>query len=631
MRKKTLFLSLLFCVFCFSQQNKIEIDSLTTSLKNEKVDSLKVKLLLKLEYAYRFTDYKKGLQYAQKALFIAKKNNWQRGLAICYNNIGNSYLDRDEYVAAIKNYKKSLNYSEKFLKIRLLTLMNISNIYLREDNFNLAHKYINDAYKIALQLKDNQEIAYCFYQMGLINRDENNIEEAKAYFEKSLKIFNENKDLFQVAEVSSYLAQVETNYKLKIAYLVESKLMWDKVAPDYMSAVTNSILLSETYLKLHENDSLKEKSGITLSDQQLLNEAENYTTTAIKYSISSGNKQNLIDAYNTISRIKFLKNDFENAYKYSVLNQTLKDSVHSQESKNKIAAIENQKEIALRDKEIEINKINLKLKQKQNILMLFGLIVLLIIGGLLFLQNRIRKKNNSKLEKLNLELDVANKSKIKLFGILNHDLRSPVTSFIHYMQFKKESEQLLDEETKNRIENSTLDSAKNLLYSMEEILQWSKSQMDNFKPQLKKIHINDLFEDVKNHFSSFENIDLRFENSENIILLTDENYLKTIIKNLTGNAVKAIDSDKPIIIWKAWLQDDRSYLSITDNGKGADLSQFKALYDENEIVGINSGLGLHLIRDLAKAIDCEIKVESKPNETTIFTLQFNHKKRSNES
>jgi signal transduction histidine kinase len=47
---------------------------------------------------------------------------------------------------------------------------------------------------------------------------------------------------------------------------------------------------------------------------------------------------------------------------------------------------------------------------------------------------------------------------------------------------------------------------------------------------------------------------------------------------------------------------------------------FKALFDDTEVVGIKSGLGLHLIRDLAKAIDCEIVVESKLGEGTTFTL-----------
>ena len=147
--------------------------------------------------------------------------------------------------------------------------------------------------------------------------------------------------------------------------------------------------------------------------------------------------------------------------------------------------------------------------------------------------------------------------------------------------------------------------------------------MENFKPQPKKIAVNSLFEDVQNHFMSEENIKISFENADNIMINTDEDYLKTIIRNLTGNAIKALDGvNNPTIIWKAFSQNNVNYLSISDNGNGATIDKFKALYDDKEVVGIKTGLGLHLIRDLAKAIDCEISVDSKIGEGTTFTLKI---------
>ncbi len=173
------------------------------------------------------------------------------------------------------------------------------------------------------------------------------------------------------------------------------------------------------------------------------------------------------------------------------------------------------------------------------------------------------------------------------------------------------------------MENKTILGAENLLNSMEDILLWSKGQMENFQPKLKKIAVSSLFEDTRKHFSSEEKVSITFENPQNIELNTDENYLKTIIRNLTGNAIKAIDkAEKPTIQWKAWQENDQTFLSISDNGPGGTQEQFKALYDETEVVGIQSGLGLHLIRDLAKAIGCKIEVDSKSNEGTTFTLKF---------
>jgi nitrate/nitrite-specific signal transduction histidine kinase len=46
------------------------------------------------------------------------------------------------------------------------------------------------------------------------------------------------------------------------------------------------------------------------------------------------------------------------------------------------------------------------------------------------------------------------------------------------------------------------------------------------------------------------------------------------------------------------------------------------LYDDKEGLGINSGLGLHLIRDMAKAIHCRITVYTKIGLGTTILLAF---------
>ena len=197
---------------------------------------------------------------------------------------------------------------------------------------------------------------------------------------------------------------------------------------------------------------------------------------------------------------------------------------------------------------------------------------------------------------------------------------------IHFLHLQKENPEILDQESKQRLQNKTSAGAENLLTSMEDILLWSKGQMQNFKPKLEKIEIQSIFNETKNHFASEENVKIIFENPNQLQIYTDENYLKTIIRNLTGNAIKAVSKVKPSfrgqIIWKAFQENNQNYLSITDNGPGANEDQFKALYDDSQVVGIKTGLGLHLIRDLANAIDCEISVKSSKESGTVFLLKF---------
>jgi signal transduction histidine kinase len=158
---------------------------------------------------------------------------------------------------------------------------------------------------------------------------------------------------------------------------------------------------------------------------------------------------------------------------------------------------------------------------------------------------------------------------------------------------------------------------------MDDLLLWSKGQMDNFTTQPKTIDIKNLFDNTKNHFASEQTVQILFENPKNLQLISDENFLKTIVRNLTGNAIKALENrPNARIVWKAFVSETRTVLSITDNASGTNQDQLKAFYDDTEVLGIETGLGLHLIRDLAKIIQCEITVDSKVSVGTTFTLKF---------
>ncbi|MEO7978660.1 ATP-binding protein [Flavobacterium sp.] len=322
--------------------------------------------------------------------------------------------------------------------------------------------------------------------------------------------------------------------------------------------------------------------------------------------------------------------NWKEAFRYNEIYSKSNDEMMQESAKQSIANAEAHYQNKTKGQRIKnlstqntIKNIQINDARKQRVYLISGLVLVFIIGLLLFRQSQIRKKNNQNLQVLNQELDEANKIKARFFSILNHDLRSPVSNLIHFLHLQKENPELIDEAAALRMQTKVITGAENLLSSMEDILLWSKGQMENFTPHPQKVTIEVLFEETEKHFSSNENIQLSFENTENIILNTDENYLKTIIRNLTGNAIKALEkTENGKIIWKAWQENNQTYLSITDNGPGGSQEKFKALYDDSEVIGIKSGLGLHLIRDLATAINCKIEVCSKSGLGTTFTIIF---------
>jgi|SRR6218665_965826 len=618
-------LYLIMCCCCFfigNTQNKT-VDSLLSAFSNTKNDSTKVRLLLQLENNIRPFDPKKALLYANDALKIIKKLHWKKGFAAYYNDVGNNYHDQGKHSTALGYYLKSLDYSKDFPGLRAMALQNAGQVYHKENNFPMAVQYTNEAVQIALKNDLKETIADCLLTFALVEAAKKDTVTAKKYYFKSLESYQKLRIRPKEATILMHLGDLSKDYQSKKNYYLQSKKIWDSENPGYLMAVSNLMGLAEVNIALASDDKLRYGFDPKVNKKQLLAEAENYLNQAVLYSKQSNVQQNLMFAYGQLAEVKKMQLDFKSALQYTNLNFQIHESIFSQENKNRIAALESKQKIFEKDREIAVKKLQISHNETVKWYLFLGLGLLATIGLLLFYQNQHKKKLNRKLSKMNDELDQANKIKVRFFSILNHDLRSPVSNLIDFLHLQKDHPEVLDAISKKRIEDKTLASAENLLHSMEDILLWSKGQMEHFRPQPKKISIALLFEDMQQHFAAFDHISLSFENQENLQLITDEDYVKTILRNLTGNAIKALENvQNPKIFWHATTGNGKIILTITDNGNGVSSEKFNALYDDKEVGGIQSGLGLHLIRDLAKAINCSVELAYSNATGSCFILKF---------
>jgi C4-dicarboxylate-specific signal transduction histidine kinase len=130
-----------------------------------------------------------------------------------------------------------------------------------------------------------------------------------------------------------------------------------------------------------------------------------------------------------------------------------------------------------------------------------------------------------------------------------------------------------------------------------------------------------LLEAIEKHFAAVSQTRISLDCDASLEVKTDEDYLKTIIRNLTANALNAVrEVENPVVHWRAWLENGMVRLSVTDNGPGIDEAQATALFAEDEVRGVKSGLGLHLVRDLANAIGWTISVDKPKTAGTMFVL-----------
>lgn len=652
--KKISFALLLFLPLLVLGQKQTSSNLASPSLKSMKEDSLKVNLLNKTGFSLIDTDTVKAFEYSNEALRISKELDWEEGIAKSNFALGTIYNQYSQFDKALVYFNLALETSNQRFKGTLY--QSIGNIYINKSDFSKALDYYFRALKIDETLKDKKDIAKISANIGSIYYGIHDFKNALVYFNKAAKGYketrNENdlaivyrniggvynslgqtKKAIQFYEESYQLSQKTKNEMLQARLLSDFALLYynlndfDKAinyiqlslklkkAIDQQTIAFNHGLLGDAYIG---------KAKLNKNNRALLDSAFINLNQALKLHKEFKSNRDLAYDYSSLTQVYKLRGDYKNALSTYEVAMVYEDSVFNFDNKETIKSLEDKRSIELRDREIKINKLKLEAKERQKWALMLGLGLLGIIGGLFFYQSRQRRKANVKLAEKNNELDQANKIKARFFSILNHDLRSPVYNLIHFLHLKKENPELLDEEMKRSIEEKTMVSAENLLTSMEDMLLWSKSQMENFKPEPKNIFIADIFTDTEKHFESERNVKILFQNLQDVQIFTDENYLKTIIRNLTGNAIKALEKiEKPTITWKAWQENNQTFLSVTDNGVGATQEQLKALYDDSEVVGIKTGLGLHLIRDLAKAIDCKISVESKENIGTTFTLSFN--------
>ncbi len=553
-------------------------------------------------------NYDLALKHFNVALEMHKKANYAAGIASSLSNLGNVYFHKKEYDTALDYFKKAL---EKNLENndKLGTARengNIANVYSEQNKFEEAFNYLNKALTLNEGLKNKKGLALNYQGISEYYFKQDKLDQALQFSKKAniLSVELGVKDVQK--ETLSRLSEIfEKKGKTDSAYVYFKKYI------DIKESIDNEYNRKQiSRLEIQYEFDAKEEKYKT---QQLL-DIENLKQQRLLLALNSS-KLSESNKERDLVRLNYLKTQSE-----------LKSEQLQKIAQKKQLTIA-EKEIELNLKEIKIAKLFIEAKEKQKYYFISGLLLFGIIGSLLFYQSRNRKKNNAKLSILNKELDESNKAKTRFFSILNHDLRGPVANLIFFLRLQKESPEILNEESTKRMQDKTIKGAENLLHSMEDILYWSKSQMENFKPKPANISINNLFKDIKNHFSSFENITILTENNQDYTLFTDENYLKTILRNLTGNAIKALDGiENPTIMWKTWQTNNQTFLAVSDNGKGANIEQFKALYDDKEISGIKSGLGLHLIRDLAKAIDCEINIETQIHSGTTITLQLEQKK-----
>lgn len=271
--------------------------------------------------------------------------------------------------------------------------------------------------------------------------------------------------------------------------------------------------------------------------------------------------------------------------------------------------------------------------KSQNILLslLSVLWYLALLGFMLLVITRfyIYRRKNDKIAMQKKQLTELVASKNKFFNIIAHDLRSPLSSVVNFLDLLKSEG--TDSETNKKIVDALGDSSKNSLTLLDNLLKWSKLQTGklNFTPEA--IDIAKITKDqikVQQQEARDKNLRIEFNSSYSGKITGDKNLIANVIKNLISNAIK-YSYEGDVIDIEISQKDKKIFFSIEDNGAGIPEKNLSNLFEITVVTKQDgtrqekgSGLGLILSKEFVEMHKGQLDVESHPSKGTIVTFSI---------
>jgi signal transduction histidine kinase len=227
------------------------------------------------------------------------------------------------------------------------------------------------------------------------------------------------------------------------------------------------------------------------------------------------------------------------------------------------------------------------------------------------------------LELQAIDLAKSNATKDKLFSIIAHDIRSPLGSIYSVIELIRNQE--FNQETQEEVLSDASKQIHLIFNFVDDLLLWSKSQMENFVLQSNPIYIKEIVDEVtpllnlnaKNHHVSIEN-----QIPENLQCQADLPTVKIVLNNLIKNALNASKDGGSVIIQGRKIESSFVEISIIDSGIGMTKEKMSNLFNPNLNNNRAGGIGLLLCKDFVEKNDGKIWVESQEGQGSrfLFTL-----------
>ncbi|MDQ8006260.1 MAG: ATP-binding protein [Pedobacter sp.] len=349
------------------------------------------------------------------------------------------------------------------------------------------------------------------------------------------------------------------------------------------------------------------------------------------------NKEQYVDLLKSLTAVEILSGNQQSAQTHFNQYVSLSDSLNQSKISLNLAEMEakfqnqfKEQKIGALNKENDIKDLQLRQEKTTRALLIGGAVLLLLVLAAILYSYRTKQKanlllafKNAQLDALNEELSNANQTKTKLFSIISHDLRSPVSQLFTFLKLQQANPNAFSEENKQQHQQKLMQSSRQLLATMEDLLIWSKSQMEHFELMENQIDVEGLFSEAKllmQNQADAKNLEINIANLGVQSLQSDENLLTIVLRNLIQNAINHAYESTAIDLSTGVNEKNQSFITVANKGDVISEEKINALMNETHVQSKSSGYGLVIVKELLQKIDASLQIVSDENSTkmTVF-------------
>ena len=525
-----------------------------------------------------------------------------------------------------------------------------------------AHYFLNDKIdatyiNISKYLLENKKASlsdYAYYLQGACALDKSLWNQAKESFNKISDTFRFN-DLKKLKFAGLYMHQKE--YKKSLLFYNQWEVTQPEPSKSYdLKIIYHNIGVCHLHLGnytkaanyLNKELDLAVKSKDTLSviyatmDIANLYYEQYQDTKAIPlfekaYALSKMTSDFEIKKLTAINMAVVSEN--QNKLKVSIAYrkeyEKWKDSIWNRDKIWELAKQEKTFVVAQKEKEIELQEKQIDVQKARQNLLFIGIISLLIIIGVIafFLRHRIKKNKVITVQKS--ELSDLNEMKNKLFSIVSHDLRTPINTIRQNNRLLKEAFENNDQKEVSIKINESMQVANEVYLLVDKVLNWSLLESGQLFSSIEPFPLKPIIAQVIYNYKSIinsKNIQITNNIPANIIVYSDIESTKVVIRNLLDNAVK-YSNQKGLITFEVTDKNSNfCNLKITDTGTGITEEKLKSIMSDHKTKissqSAVSGFGLRLCKSLLHNIGGDLKISSTKDIGTTLNVILPLKKQA---